>query len=538
MKKRPDNYPRLDDYSPSRFMLATSHYDKSKADRAVKFIEMLPHTKGEWEGKPFWLLPWQEQIIRDLFGIVDENGFRQFRTAYIEIPKKQGKSELAAAIALYLLYADHEPSAEVFSAAADRQQASIVYDVAKRMVEMTPGLDKRSKVMAATKRIVNYDNAGYYQVVSADVGGKHGFSISGLVFDEIHNQPNRRLWDVLTKGSGDARRQPLHVAITTAGTDRESICFELHTKALDLIAGRKIDPTFYPVVYSLPMDEDWTLEENWKKVNPSLGYTVPIERMREAFLQAKDNPAEQNVFRTLRLCQWVGSTVQWIPDHIFDLGNQPIDMDSLKGRECYAGLDLSSSGDITALVLMFPPRTETEKYICLPFFWVPEDTIPLREQRNGIPYGNWVAQGYMMATPGNVIDYAYIQNTIEDLSHQYHILEIAFDRWGSNMLVERLTEMGLTVVPFGQGYKDMSAPTKEFYEQLMKGNMVHGGNPVLKWMCGNVVVEQDPAGNIKTTKSKSKDKIDGVVAAIMALDRCIRHENGESIYDQRGLLFL
>lgn len=538
MKKRPDNYPRLDDYSPSRFMLATSHYDKSKADRAVKFIEMLPHTKGEWEGKPFWLLPWQEQIIRDLFGIVDENGFRQFRTAYIEIPKKQGKSELAAAIALYLLYADHEPSAEVFSAAADRQQASIVYDVAKRMIEMTPGLDKRSKVMAATKRIVNYDNAGYYQVVSADVGGKHGFSISGLVFDEIHNQPNRRLWDVLTKGSGDARRQPLHVAITTAGTDRESICFELHTKALDLIAGRKIDPTFYPVVYSLPMDEDWTLEENWKKVNPSLGYTVPIERMREAFLQAKDNPAEQNVFRTLRLCQWVGSTVQWIPDHIFDLGNQPIDMDSLKGRECYAGLDLSSSGDITALVLMFPPRTETEKYICLPFFWVPEDTIPLREQRNGIPYGNWVAQGYMMATPGNVIDYAYIQNTIEELSHQYHILEIAFDRWGSNMLVERLTEMGLTVVPFGQGYKDMSAPTKEFYEQLMKGNMVHGGNPVLKWMCGNVVVEQDPAGNIKTTKSKSKDKIDGVVAAIMALDRCIRHKNGESIYDQRGLLFL
>ncbi len=200
-------------------MLPDSHYDKKKADRAVKFIEMLPHTKGEWEGRPFWLLPWQEQIIRDLFGIVKADGFRQFRTAYIEIPKKQGKSELAAAIALYLLYADHEPSAEVFSAAADRQQASIVFDVAKRMVEMTPGLQKRSKVMSATKRIVNYSNAGYYQVVSADVGGKHGYSISGLVFDEIHNQPNRKLWDVLTKGSGDARRQALHVAITTAGTD-------------------------------------------------------------------------------------------------------------------------------------------------------------------------------------------------------------------------------------------------------------------------------------------------------------------------------
>ena len=538
MRTRPDDYPKLKDYKPSRFMLPDSHYDKKKADRAVKFIEMLPHTKGEWEGRPFWLLPWQEQIIRDLFGIVKADGFRQFRTAYIEIPKKQGKSELAAAIALYLLYADHEPSAEVFSAAADRQQASIVFDVAKRMVEMTPGLQKRSKVMSATKRIVNYSNAGYYQVVSADVGGKHGYSISGLVFDEIHNQPNRKLWDVLTKGSGDARRQALHVAITTAGTDRNSICFELHTKALDILSDRKVDPTFYPVVYSLPMDADWQDEKNWYKVNPSLGYTVPIERMREAYLQSQDNPAEENVFRTLRLCQWVGSTVQWIPDHIYDLGNQPIDNHALRRRDCYAGLDLSSSGDITALVLMFPPRTDDEKYIMLPHFWVPEETIPKRVQQTSVPYDNWVAQGYVQATPGNVIDYAYIQNTIGELSYKYHIREIAFDRWGSNMLVERLSEMGLTVVPFGQGYKDMSPASRAFYEELMKGNIIHGGNPVMKWMCGNVVIEQDPAGNIKPTKAKSKDKIDGVVAAIMALDRCIRHENEESVYDSRGLLWI
>ena len=538
MRTRPDDYPKLKDYKPSRFMLPDSHYDKKKADRAVKFIEMLPHTKGEWEGRPFWLLPWQEQIIRDLFGIVKADGFRQFRTAYIEIPKKQGKSELAAAIALYLLYADHEPSAEVFSAAADRQQASIVFDVAKRMVEMTPGLQKRSKVMSATKRIVNYSNAGYYQVVSADVGGKHGYSISGLVFDEIHNQPNRKLWDVLTKGSGDARRQALHVAITTAGTDRNSICFELHTKALDIRSDRKVDPTFYPVVYSLPMDADWQDEKNWYKVNPSLGYTVPIERMREAYLQSQDNPAEENVFRTLRLCQWVGSTVQWSPDHIYDLGNQPIDKHALRRRDCYAGLDLSSSGDITALVLMFPPRTDDEKYIMLPYFWVPEETIPKRVQQTSVPYDNWVAQGYVKATPGNVIDYAYIQNTIGELSYKYHIREIAFDRWGSNMLVERLSEMGLTVVPFGQGYKDMSPASRAFYEELMKGNIIHGGNPVMKWMCGNVVIEQDPAGNIKPTKAKSKDKIDGVVAAIMALDRCIRHENEESVYDSRGLLWI
>lgn len=236
---RPKGYPKLKNYKPSQFMLPTSHYDKKKADRAVTFIENLCHTKGKWAGTPFWLLPWQEQLIRDIFGIVKPDGNRQFRTAFVEICKKVGKSELAAAVALYLLYADNEPSAEVYGAAADRQQASIVFDVAKQMVEMSPALMKRSKLMGATKRIVNYSNAGYYQVLSAEVGGKHGFSVSGLVFDEIHTQPNRQLYDVLTKGSSDARQNPLHFIITTAGNDRHSIAYELHTKAVDILEGLK-----------------------------------------------------------------------------------------------------------------------------------------------------------------------------------------------------------------------------------------------------------------------------------------------------------
>ena len=289
---RPKSIPRLEKYTPTRFMLPTSHYDEAKADRAVKFIEMLKHTKGKWAGKRFWLFPWQEQVIRDIFGIVDERGKRQFRTAYVEIGKKNGKSELAAAVALYLLYADNEPSAEVYGAAADRQQASIVFDVAKQMVDMTPALLKRSKIMAATKRIVNYSNAGFYQVLSAEVGTKHGLNVSGLVLDEVHAQPNRQLYDVLTKGSGDAREQPLYFLITTAGTDRESICYELHMKALDILAGRKIDHTFYPVVYGLSDEDDWTDERNWYKANPSLGQTIQIERVRDMFRDALDNPAE------------------------------------------------------------------------------------------------------------------------------------------------------------------------------------------------------------------------------------------------------
>ena len=537
-ERRPAGYPKLKNYKPSRFMLPTSHYDKAKADRAVKFIENLCHTKGKWAGKRFWLLPWQEQLIRDIFGIVKPDGYRQFRTAFVEICKKVGKSELAAAVALYLLYADNEPSAEVYGAAADRQQASIVFDVARQMVEMSPALLKRSKLMTATKRIVNYGNSGYYQVLSAEVGGKHGFSVSGLVFDEIHTQPNRQLYDVLTKGSSDARQNPLHFIITTAGTDRHSIAYELHSKAVDILEGRRVDPTFYPVVYGLKDDEDWEDEANWYKVNPSLGYTVDIERLRDAYREAKQNPADEVTFKWLRLNMWVSSTVAWIPDAIFMKGNKEIDLAALEGRDCYGGLDLSSTGDITALVLMFPPRNEDEKYILLPFFWVPEETIPQRVKAASVPYDIWERQGYLLSTEGNVIHYDFIEKFINDLAEKYHICEIAVDRWNATQMIQNLEGDGFTMVPFGQGFASMSGPTKDFYRLLMEGQIIHGGHPVLRWMAGNVVVDTDPAGNIKVTKAKSKEKIDGIVAAIMALDRCIRNQTEPqgSVYDERGLL--
>ncbi|HEM5564970.1 TPA: terminase large subunit [Streptococcus suis] len=524
-------------YEPSPFMLPTSHYDKVKADRAVTFINNLSHTKGKWAGKRFDLLPWQEQIVRDLFGIVKEDGNRQFLTAYIEIPKKNGKSELAAAIALYLLYADNEASAEVYGAACDRNQASIVFDVAKQMVQMSRPLEKRSKIMGATKRIVNYSNAGFYQVLSAETGTKHGLNVSGLVFDEIHAQPNRHLYDVLTKGSGDAREQPLFFIITTAGTDRNSICYELHTKALDILNGRKKDTSFYPVVYGLSDEDDWNDEANWRRANPSLGHTIGIDRVREAYQQALDNPAEENVFKQLRLNMWTSSSVAWIPEHVYAKGNDPIQYESLKGRSCYAGLDLSSTSDITAFVLVFPPRFEEENYIVLPYFWLPEDTLELRCRRDHVLYDVWERQGYIKTTEGNVVHYGFIEKFIEDLSEIYHIKEIAYDRWNATQMVQNLEGMGLTMVPFGQGYKDMSPPSKELYKLMMEGKIQHGGHPVLKWMGQNVVMRQDPAGNIKPDKEKSVEKIDGIVALIMGLDRCIRHQIDEgSVYDERGIL--
>lgn len=510
-------------------------FDEMKAQRAVNFINNLKHTKGVWHGVPFDLLPWQDKIIRDIFGTVKDNGFRQYNTAYVEIPKKNGKSEIAAAIALYLTCADSEWGAEVYGCAADRQQASIVFDVAVDMVDQCPALKKRIKPIISQKRLVYMPLGSFYQVLSSEAFSKHGLNVHGVIFDELHAQPTRELYDVMTKGSGDARMQPLFFLITTAGTDRNSICYEVHQKADDILRGKKHDPTFYPVIYGIKDEDDWSLEENWYKANPSLGHTIPIEKVRDAFNSAKENPAEENIFRQLRLNQWVKQSVRWMPMEIWEKCSFAVDIDKLKGRECYGGLDLSSTNDITAFVLIFTPTTTDDKYYVLPFFWIPEENLKLRVRRDHVPYDVWAKQGFLKTTEGNVIHYGFIESFIEDLGKKYNIKQIAFDRWGAVQMVQNLEGLGFTVVPFGQGYKDMSPPTKELMKVTLEKKIAHGGHPVLSWMMDNVYVRTDPAGNIKPDKEKSTEKIDGVVALIMALDRAVRKEMKENIYEKRGM---
>lgn len=315
---------KLKKYRPTKFKAKDSRYDKDAADFAVMFIESLCHTKGTWAGKPFELIDWQEQIIRDIFGTLKPNGYRQFNTAYVEIPKKQGKSELAAAVALLLTCGDGEERAEVYGCAADRQQATIVFDVAADMVRMCPALNKRVKILASQKRIIYTPTNSFYQVLSAEAYSKHGFNIHGVVFDELHTQPNRKLFDVMTKGSGDARMQPLYFLITTAGTDTHSICYETHQKAKDILEGRKIDPTFYPVIYGADEADDWTDPKVWKKANPSLNITVGIDKVEAACESAKQNPGEENSFRQLRLNQWVKQAVRWMPMDRWDACAFPV----------------------------------------------------------------------------------------------------------------------------------------------------------------------------------------------------------------------
>lgn len=512
-------------------------FDEAKADYAVQFINCLKHTKGRWRGEPFELLPWQDRIIRDVFGTVKENGYRQYNTAYVEIPKKNGKSELAAGVALYMTCGDGEWGAEVYGCASDRQQASIVFDVAVDMVDQCPALKKRIKPVMSVKRLVYRPTNSFYQVLSAEAYTKHGLNVHAVIFDELHSQPNRELFDVMTKGSGDARTQPLFFLITTAGTDRHSVCFEQHQKAEDILLGRKIDPTFYPVIYGVPDDADWSLEKVWYQANPSLGHTIDIEKVRNAYLSAKDNPAEENIFRQLRLNQWVKQSTRWMQMEKWDACAFPVDEWELLGRECYGGLDLSSSIDITAFVLVFPPRDETEKFVILPYFWIPEENMVQRVRRDHVPYDVWEKQGMLMTTEGNVIHYGFIESYIDSLGKKFHIKEIAFDRWGAVQMVQNLEGLGFTVVPFGQGFKDMSPPSKELMKLTLEQKLAHGGHLVLRWMMDNIFVRTDPAGNIKPDKEKSTEKIDGAVAAVMALDRAIRNGGSSgSVYDDRGIL--
>ena len=517
------DFPRLKNYKPSRFKAPGSIYKSRFADTAVHFCNQLKHTKGKWYGVPFALIDWQERIVRDIFGIVrayDE--CRQFRRAFVAIPKKNGKSELAAAIALILLCIDMEYGAEIYGCATDRQQASIVFDVAVHMVEQWPELNKHIKLNIQQKRLTYKPFNSFYQVLSAEAYTKDGLNAHGVIFDELHAQPNRNLFEKVTSGSGLAREQPLTFIITTAGYDRESICYEQYQKAQDIINGKLVDPTFYPVIYAANEEDDWKSEEVWRRVNPSYGITIDPFGFRTEFEDAKLNASNENKFRRLNLNQWVKQESRWLPMELWDKCATPVDPEKLKRRKCYGGLDLSKTQDITSFVLVFPPENpndENSKYEILPFFWIPEESMRRRIDKDHVPYNQFFAEGLLYTTDGRVINYSYVQKKIEDLFEIYNIQEIAYDRWGAEMLKQRLEDSGLTMVEFGQGYRDMSPACEELFRLVLQERIAHGGNRLLRWNFDNVVITTDASGNLKPDKKKATERIDGAVACLMALHR-------------------
>jgi phage terminase large subunit-like protein len=516
-------------------------YSKEKANLVINFInfiKQLKHTKGKWAGLPFKLIPWEVDLIKKAFGTL-KNNKRKYKSIYVEIGKKNGKSEVSAALALYMLMADGESNAEVYVAACDRQQASIIFETSVNFIEGNRTLSKVTKIIKSTKRIVYPRTGSFYQVLSSDVKSKSGLNVSCVILDEIWTYPNADLAKMLTTGSGDAREEPLFIYLTTAGNKLSGFGWDMHRKAKDILEGRRVDDSFLPIIYGLEEDEDWEDEKNWYKVNPSLGYTIQIDRVREHYDQAKQDPVEEALFRQLRVNQWLKQDIKWMSMNVWDKCNFEVDLNLLKGREGYGGLDLSSTTDISAFVLIFPPRTEDEKYEVVPYFWIPEENMQLRIRRDHVPYDVWEKQGFIKTTEGNVIHYGFIETFIDEFGTIFNIKEIAFDRWGAVQMSQNLDVMGFKVIPFGQGYKDMSPATKELMKLTLEQKLAHGGNPVLRWMIDNIVVRTDPAGNIKPDKEKSTERIDGAVALIMALDRAIRNGgSGGSIYDERGILIL
>lgn len=509
------------------------------ADRVVRFIEQLKHTKDPWYGVSFDLLPWQRELVMDVFGTVKKDGYRQYNTAYLEVPKKNGKTDLAAALGLYMTCADGERGAEVYGAAADRQQASIAFDVAVEMVEQSPALKKRIKLVLSQKRMVYKPTNSFYQVLSAEAYSKHGFNVHAVIFDELHAQPNRELFDVLTKGSGDARMQPLFFLITTAGDDpnRTSIGWEVHQKAIEVLNGTKQIDNFYAKIYGVAEDEDWEDEANWIKANPSVGHNLRLETFRQWYKEAKGNPAEERTFRQLRLNQWLKfKTTKWVSLDQWDATAGIVIPEKLRNRRCFGGLDLSTKIDITAYVLVFPPEEAGQKWEVLWKFWIPEDNMKERVKKDHVPYDRWVREGFIKTTPGNVIDYDFIEKDILRSRDLYDIQEIGFDPWNAQQVATHLDDEGLTMVEVRQGFKSMSPPMKELEAFIIGKKITHGGNPVARWMFGNLEVKMDENENVRPVKSKSTERIDGIVALINAMARGILDEDNESVYEKRGTI--
>lgn len=504
-------------------------FSEERAARAVKFFEAhCRHTKGRFYGRPFILSPFQRNIIWEVFGRVDENGFRLIRAVYIEIPKKNGKSELAAGVALKLLFADDEPGAEVYGAAADRDQASIVFDVASQMVRMDPALLRAAGgsrgVIDSRKRIIFPRNNSFYRVLSSDVAGKHGFNTHACIFDEVHAQADMRLWEVLTFGAGAMRTQPLTFAITTAGIPGESPVAEmLHEEAVQILSGVAPCPdSFYPVMYAAPPDADWTDEEVWRACNPAYGDFLNPASVREEFDRAQRRVSEQNSFRRLRLNQWVQQEKRWFSLDDWDKCAGSLDIAELKRKPCYAGIDLSATRDITALVLVWLDGNSVFHW--LPYFWVPRDTLSERSKIEAEKYRLWAEKGYITLTDGRAINPRAVFDKLLELRKEVTIQQISADKTFALQLMQDLGDNGFTVADFPQGYAHYNEPCKALEDALAEGRVRHGGNPVLRWMADNITIREDNMGRIMPVKPKrmqSTKRIDGIVAGIMAMSRAL-----------------
>jgi phage terminase large subunit-like protein len=498
--------------------LGTHRFDVRLARRAITFFhEMLVFVEGERAGEPFDLEPWQAAIVANLFGWVDrKTKYRRYREGFVFVPRKNGKTSIAAGIALYLLLCDGEPGGQVYSAAAEQSQAALIFRSAIQMIAKNRDLLARCKVYRTFKAIEVPSTGSIFRALTADAQTKHGLSVHGAIVDELHAHPSRDLVDVLQTGTG-SRRQPMTVHITTSDYERISICNEKYDYARKVRDRAISDPSFLPVLYEAALADDWADPAIWKKANPNLGISVKEEYLERECARAKESPAYLNTFLRLHLNIRTNADVAALDmRHWNGCAGERAFHDlaaSLEGKECYAGLDLASTEDLTALVLFFPD----EGNAVLPYFWCPKEGAVTKERRHRVPYAAWARDRFLFLTEGNATDYDHVERQVIELSKRYRIKCLGFDRYGAQQVVTHLEDAGVEVLLYGQGYFSMSAPSKRLDVLVRSGLLRHGAHPVLTWNASNLMWEKDAADNWKPSKKKSREKIDGMTALIMAI---------------------
>lgn len=523
------------------------YYDPFTAATNIQFFETeLHHVEGPNAQEKLTLEPWQRYCVSMIYAwkekTFDEDGnwiqtdeqfeedLRKFREVFYFLPRKSGKSFIGAGHALKGLFADNERGARVVSAAADKEQAALVFEVAKTIVTENPTLSMYAETFRRTMTVPS--KAANYTVVSADVATKHGKNLSTIIIDELHAQPKRDLVDVLFTSVG-ARLQPLKIMLTTAGQDRNSICYEYYDYAKKVLAGTIVDEQFFPILFEPDEGDDWNEESTWLKCNPNLGVSTTWDYFRGEYKKAKSKPSYENTFKRLCLNIWTEQEVCWVPVEEWNACDKTFDPEMLIGKDCWGGIDLSSKVDLCAYVLIFPIG---ELLYLLPHFWVPQDNVAIRKIRDRVDYEVWIRQGFITAVPGKRQDYGRIENVIKNSYSLYNIKSIGFDEWNAQDLMTKLEQDERSVVAIPQTFKYLSDPTKEIEARVLSRRIVHNNNPVLRWMFGNLTTKEDPNGNIRFAKKKGKEKIDGMIALVNALSRYLMAEKEkESAYKTRGV---
>lgn len=512
-------------------------WDAAAAQHAIAFFSHLRHSTGEWANQPFDLQAWQTFVIGSLYGWKRTDGLRRFRTAYVEVARKNGKSVLLAGTALYALVADGELGSHVYAAATTRDQARIIFGEAERMVDASPAL--RSRITRTVNNLAVLPTSSWFRPLSADATKMDGLNVHFAAVDEVHEHATPEIIQKLNTATG-ARREPLIFEITTAGYNRQSVCFQHHEfsiKVLEKSVPLEAADSWFAYVATIDEGDDWTNPKVWIKANPSLGVTVKTEDLKRQVEEAREMPAQQNAIRRLRLNEWTEQATRWIDMGVWADGAEPFNEDELIGRTCYGGLDLARVNDLSSLALVFPPEQPDEKVKIIWRHWCPQEDILKRVRRDRAPYTSWRDHGFLIATEGNTTDFKFLEAEILELATRFNIMEIAYDRTFAGELVRNLQDEGVTMVEFGQGFLSMGPAAAEFMRLLISRALRHGGNPVATWCASNVSVRRDPAGNEKPDKDRSTERIDAIVSGLMAIGR-LQTAQGGSIYEERGLLLI